>query len=337
MNSCADLAHRSAHSPVLRSNRQDSQRGIALITAIILVALATVIATSIAFSSSLNAKRAAAGFTATQALFVAEGAEALAAYALREDLKSNRQDSLDETWAMPYGPVEFDQGVILEASLEDAQGRFNINNLVDGNGLADPVAREQFEHLLTFLGMETRWAQLITDWIDRDDQPTSPFGNEDSGYLAQSPPYKTPNIPVSSVSELLAMPNFGRENYVKLLPYVIALPPGTSVNPCTASGFVLDAMGPGQQEYSLDVAGLAERRKTTCYPTVPEFKSTMTEAQWTHLTSGKVGNPVADSTQYFRLRSNVTIGTTRVTLYSLMQRTQQGGQIRTILRTLGTD
>ncbi len=44
------------------------QSGIALITAIILVALVTIVATSIAFDSSLDARRAAGNLTITQAL-----------------------------------------------------------------------------------------------------------------------------------------------------------------------------------------------------------------------------------------------------------------------------
>jgi general secretion pathway protein K len=313
------------------------QRGIALITAIILVALATVIATAIAYSNSLNARRAAANFTAMQALYVAEGAEALAGYALSESLKQSRQTSPEQTWAQPYGPVELENGVVLEASLEDMQGRFNINNLVDGNGVADPVAREQFERLLMLLLMDTRWAQKLVDWIDRDNQPTLPDGGEDSAYLSQTPSYRTPNMPVSSVSELLALPGFGRENYDKLLPYVAALPPGTPVNPCTASGVVLDAMGPGRQEFGLDAENLANKRKSGCFPTVPELQATMTPEQWQRIQNAAGGaTRFGDTSYYFRLRSDITIGTIHSTVYSLIHR-DQGQAIRPILRTFGTD
>jgi hypothetical protein len=48
------------------------------------------------------------------------------------------------------------------------------------------------------------------------------------------------------------------------------------------------------------------------------------------------GNRIGDSSFYFRLRSYITIGTTRLTLYSLIHR-DPGGQIRPILRTFGTD
>lgn len=307
-----------------------AQRGVALLTAVVLVAVATIAATAIAFDTTLSARRSIGVFTAAQSLRFAEGAEAIAAYTLREDLRQNRVDSLDESWALPYGPTEFEAGVILEAQVEDMQGRFNINNLVDGNGAADPVAREEFERLLTLLGLETRWAQLITDWIDLDMQPSFPDGAEDSGYLGQTPPYRTPNMPVTSITELQALPGMTRTIYQKLSPFIAALPPGTTVNVCTAAGPVLDAMTPGRQEFSLDEAAL-NKRSSGCFPTLPEFKATMTEAQFQ-----RIANRLSDNTRYFRLRTGVTIGTTRFTLYSLIHR-DPGGQIRPILRTFGTD
>jgi general secretion pathway protein K len=307
------------------------QRGVALLTAVVLVALATLTATAIAFNNAMTARRATAVFTATQALMVAEGAEAMAAYALREDRKANRTDSISEAWAMPYGPVELDSGVVLQASLEDEMGKFNINNLIDGNGVAVPAARAQFEQLLASLGMETRWAALMTDWLDADQLPTQPDGAEDSNYLGQNPPYRTANTAITSVSELLALPGFGRDNYVKLLPYITALPPGTTINICDASGLLLDAVTPGKKEWASDEAGLAKKRETDCFPSTNEFKATMTDEQY-----GNNSRYFSDNSRYFRLRTMVTIGTTRFTLYSLMNR-DQGGQIRPVLRTFGTD
>jgi general secretion pathway protein K len=310
------------------------QRGIALIVAIVLVAIATIAATAIAFNSSLTARRGAGAFSATQALQVAEGAEALAGFALSEDLKSNRVDSLDEAWAQPFGPTEFDAGVILEAVVGDQQGMFNVNDLIDGNGAADPVARVEFERLLTLLGMETRWAALLTDWIDADTQPTFPDGAEDASYQGQTPAYRAPNVPITSVSELLALPGFGRANYQKLLPYIAALPREQGINICTASGFVLDAMTPAQQSYSLDETSLVNRRQKGCFPTMQEFQASMSPAQWQQMTAG--GQRLVDNSHYFRLRSYITIGTTRLTLYSLIHR-DSGGQIRPISRSFGTE
>jgi general secretion pathway protein K len=315
----------------LNSHRQN-QRGVALMMAIIIVALSALAATAIAYSTVLNSRRAAGIFTLEQATRVAEGAEAMAAYALREDLKSQPHgpDSLTDAWATPYGPVEIEAGVTLQANVEDLQGRFNINNLIDSNGVADPVAREIFDRLLTLLGMETRWSGLITDWIDADSQPVFPDGAEDSEYASQSPPYRTPNMPISSISELLALPGFGRQNYEKLRPYIAALPPGQVINHCTAPGVVLDALLGGKQEFSNNEELLTEKRKNGCFPLRSDLKAATPAQQWT-----KVERYVSDRSLYFRLHSTVAIGTTEFTLYSLINR--DGGQIRTVLRTFGTE
>src|ERR1700676_2248419 len=306
------------------------QHGIALITAMVLVAIAAVLATAIGFSSAMAARRATTVFGADQSLLAGEGGEAMAAYVLKQSTSGSSSLSLDQPWAQPYGPFELGEGVTLEfAQIEDQQGKFNINNLAS-NGATDPTSIQQFQALLTLLGLETKWAGILADWIDADTPRSSPDGAEDSVYLTQPPPYRAANIPVTSISELLAMPGFGRDRYNKLAPYITALPPGTPINICTASGVLLDALS-GKTEYSTDVSVLASGRKHNgCFPTVAVFTAgatTQAQAQF----AGRIGT----ISSYFRLRSIITIGTARFTLYSLLYDRQ--GQIRPILRTFGTE
>ena len=65
-----------------------TQRGVALLTAILLVALATIVASALAYRNAMTARRGAASFAFDQALLFAQGAEALAAYALKQDIDS---------------------------------------------------------------------------------------------------------------------------------------------------------------------------------------------------------------------------------------------------------
>jgi general secretion pathway protein K len=310
------------------------QRGIALITAIILVAIAAVLATAIGFASAMAAKRASTVFGAAQSLLAAEGAEAMAAYVLKASAPANTGAfSLDQAWAQTYGPFELTDGVLLEfAQIEDEHGKFNINNLATGPvGKTDDGAKKVFQQLLSLAGVEQKWAGLIADWIDTDNEPNSPDGAEDSVYLSQTPQYRAANIPVTSISELLALPGFGRARYDKIAPYITALPPGTSINTCVASGIVLDAIS-GKIEYSSDPDNLANQRKNNgCFPTQTVYQSTL---------SGDVQAESAKllgiNDEYFRLRSFITIGTARFTLYSLLYR-DNSGNIRPILRTFGTE
>jgi general secretion pathway protein K len=315
----------------LRANAVRRQHGIALITAMVLVAIAAVLATAIGFSSAMSARRATTVFGADQSLLAGEGAEAMAAYVLKQSTTGSATLSPDQPWAQPYGPFELGDGVTLEfAQIEDQQGKFNINNLAS-SGATDPVSVQQFQQLLSLLGLESKWAGILADWIDADNEPNSPDGAEDSVYLTQRPPYRAANMPVSSISELLAMPGFGRDRYNRLAPYITALPPGTPINICTASGILLDALS-GKTEYSTDASVLAIGRKNNgCFPTMAVFTAGATTQAQTQF-AGKIGTV----SSYFRLRSVITIGTARFTLYSLLYR-DLGGQIRPILRTFGTE
>jgi general secretion pathway protein K len=307
------------------------QRGIALITALVLVAIAAVLATAIGFASAMSARRASTMFGADQSLLAGEGAEAMAAYVLKQSASATM--SLDQPWAQPYGPFELGDGVTLEfAQIEDQQGKFNINNLATGaNGATDSNWEQLFQQLLVQVGLETKWAGILADWIDADNTPNTPDGAEDSVYLTQTPPYRAANLPITSISELLALPGFGRDRYDRLKPYITALPPGNSINVCTASGVVLDALS-GKNEYSTDLSVLANARKDKgCFPTLAVFTAGVTGAAGSVL-SGKVGT----LSSYFRLRSVITIGTARFTLYSLLY-LDPSGQIRPIIRTFGTE
>jgi general secretion pathway protein K len=308
------------------------QRGIALITAMVLVAIAAVLATAIGFASAMSAKRATTMFGADQSLLAGEGAEAMAAYVLKQTVTGSTAISLDQPWAQPYGPFPLGEGVTLEfAQIEDQQGKFNINNLADSGG-TDQNSMQTFQQLLTLLGLETKWAGILADWIDADNTPNSPDGAEDSVYLTQTPPYRAANMPVTSISELLAMPGFGRDRYNRLAPYIAALPPGTQINICTASGVLLDALS-GKTEYSTDASVLANGRQQNkgCFPPQNAFQGSIGGKE-AALISGRYGT----TSSYFRLRSIITIGTARFTLYSLLY-SDPSGQIRPILRTFGTE
>lgn len=312
-----------------------TQRGVALLTAILLVALGTIVAASIAYRNALTARRGAATFAFEQGLLFAQGAEALAAYALKDDLDSggrNGTDDASERWAQPYGPIEIAPGVVLEAVVEDLSGRFNLNTLVI-DGRVDPEALQVFERLLESLELETRWASLLADWIDADPTAQFPDGGEDNVYLSQDPPYRPPNSPITSVSELLALPAFGRERYLRLAPHVVALPADVRLNVCTASGFVLDAYNDGQREYSVDPEELAKKRADGCFPRLASYEAAFASQEVRERVQARPG--LDESSSYFRLTSVISIGTTRFALYSLLHR--DAGGVRVVLRSYSPD
>ena len=305
------------------------QRGVALITAVLMVALATMLAVDVGFRGFLDQRRSGTLFALDQAYEVALGAEAWAADFLKKDLQESQTDHLGEIWAQPLPPLPIDGGTV-EGRLEDLQGRFNINSLVNADGTTNADAVQRLERIFSVLEVEPAWASTIADWVDADTQPGFPDGAEDSVYTGQDPPHLTANMPVTRVSELMVLPGFGAERYAKVRPYLSALPVGTPLNVCTAPGIVLDALSEGSREFGLNPDDLANRRKDACFPSLEDLRGALGDAAY-----DEVKNSLTESSSYFRATVWVTIGTTQFTLYSLLARS--GGQIRPALRSFGSD
>jgi general secretion pathway protein K len=308
---------------------------VAMMVAILLVALGTILAAAIGFKSAMAARRSTASMAVDQSLLIAEAAEALAAYALREDAKAGKTvDHPGEAWGQPIGPVEVIPGIVLEAYMEDISGRFNLNSLVGANDQVDPIALGKLESLMQHVEVEPKWASLIADWIDPDTQPL-PDGAEDSAYAAQDPPYRTPNTFITTPAELLALPGFGRERYLRLAPFVTALPRDAKLNVCSAGGVLLDAMvEPTHRSMGQDPKALAKEREGGCFPTKQVYAQEFggpTAQDWT-----QVEGRFSETSSYFRLTSIVTIGSAEFALYSLLER-NPNNQVQVIMRSFSPD
>ena len=170
------------------------QSGVALMTALLVMALLGTLAISLAWDNGLDVRRTYTMLYHDEGSQAALGAENWVGSLLRDDAVDTTTDHLGEIWAqeLPVLPIESDtiQGAI-QGGIEDLQGRFNINNLVDGNGEVDPEALAQFERLLQTLGLDPRFAGITADWIDRDQDPGFPNGAEDPIYTGMIPPYRS--------------------------------------------------------------------------------------------------------------------------------------------------
>jgi general secretion pathway protein K len=307
-----------------------AQRGVALITAVLMVALATILAVEVGFRGFLDQRRTGTLFAIDQAYLISLGAEAWAADFLKKDLQESQTDHLGEIWARPLPPLPIDGGGVVTGRLEDLQGRFNVNNLVNPDGTTNEAAVKQLERILAALQLEPGWAVAIADWIDSDTQPGFPDGAEDSVYTGQDPPHLTANMPVTRVSELMVLPEFGAERFARVRPYLAALPVGSKLNVCTAPGVVLDSLSEGTSEFGLDPKNLEVRRKDACFPTLEDLRGALGDAAFNELR-----NSLTESSSYFRATLWVTIGTTEFTLYSLLARSPAA--VRPVLRSFGSE
>jgi general secretion pathway protein K len=305
------------------------QRGVALIMAIVMVAIATVLAVRIGTRASLDMRRTAGLIALDQAWHVALGAEAWAAEVLRKDREDSETDDPGERWAQPIPPLPVDGGTV-RGALEDMQGRFNLNNLLVDNGTVNESAVKRFERLLEKAGADQRWARIAADWIDSDTVPGFPDGAEDGNYLSQNPPYRSANGPVTTITELMALPGMTLEEYLRIRPYVAALPLGTNINICTASAPVLDALVEGGTDFG-DAESLAANRRDGCFPTKEYFFASLSTEE-----KAAMEPLIGESSHWFRAVTAVSIGTSELTLYSLIERNDNGSS-RTVLRSTGTE
>ena len=101
------------------------QRGVALITALLLVFLATMTAVEAVYSFQLTLSRSAAVLGQRQVWYYALGGEAWALQILRRDREDNEIDHSQEDWATPIPALPI-QGGALSGRIEDLQGRFNL-------------------------------------------------------------------------------------------------------------------------------------------------------------------------------------------------------------------
>ncbi|MGH8496447.1 MAG: type II secretion system minor pseudopilin GspK [Gammaproteobacteria bacterium] len=301
------------------------QRGVAAITAILMVALATIIAVSLVWENHLDQRRTGSLLAMDQALMYALGAEAWAADILLADLQNTATDHLGEPWATTLPPLPVDGGEVA-GHIEDMQGRFNINNLVTQQGTVDPIAVQQFERLLEALELDLKWAQITVDWLDADINESFPVGAEDDVYTGLRPPYRAANQPLTSVSELMSLVDMDRETFELLEPHIAALPFGSKINVNTATAPVLQSLsatiGPSEAN------SLIEARADTGFPDYYGAFATLVEPD--------VLDNLVDTTEYLRMTVRVSIGTSLLTMYSLVQRANTGA-VTPLLRSFGTE
>ena len=310
-------------------------RGVALIIALVVVALATVLATRIGAQAALGQRRGAALLAQEKSFEVSLGAEAWATEILRDAMAASSRDSLDQLWAQCLPPIPVEDGVV-SGCMEDMEGRFNINNLVKIDGTKNQVAFDQFTRLLEAVGLEPRWASAALDWIDADGIVDGVDGAEDSTYLSQVPPYRTANHLLSSTTELLALSGFGIDRFRKLAPYIAALPPGTAINVCTASGLVLDTLAPGLIAWNQDPKQLQLNRQKGCFPLKNDVVQSVQPLIAVPAQQQAIADGLVERTQWFRLTTLVQLPSAELRLYSLLQR-NPGGFSRVVLRSLGTE
>ncbi len=207
-----------------------SEQGAALLSVLLLVAILSVVAATTLDRVVLSSQLAQNGQSLRQARLLSYAAEDLALARIADLRAANAtQTTLGGGWLGTPQRFLLPGGQIV-ATATDGGNCFNLNSLVreeNGGLVANPVGRDQFLSLMVALSVPENVSRPVidaaTDWIDSDAVPL-PGGFEDSHYQGLPSPYVAPNQLLADKSELRAVAGVTPELYVRLAPYICALP-----------------------------------------------------------------------------------------------------------------
>jgi general secretion pathway protein K len=288
------------------------QRGVALLIALLVVALATILIAGLLDRGGLAAARTRNQLRELQAENYAKGLEDYAARVLWQDnVTGDGVDASDDMWAVPLPPTPVPGGNIT-ATMTDLDGRFNLNNLSDESGIPDESGRaeawqQKFALLLQALKLDRNLAQNVRDWMNTD--PGSGAG--EGWYAGQAVPYRPGHRQFAHVSELRMVEGFDGDTYARILPHVSALPAGTTININTATVPVLMTL----------VDGMTEQVAAAIWQQGHAHFKGLNDLQTSPYNIAAVPPGFYDvQSQFFLARGDITLDSLPFTFYSLIQR-----------------
>lgn len=201
------------------------ERGAALLSVLLLVAVMAVIAATSLDRLTLATRLAGAASSVDQARAFAYAGEALVLRRANDISQSRSADWLARDYPLPL------PGGTATGRLSDASNCFNLNALVAETGpgryTPRPLAVQQFAALARLAGINEAEGAAIAaataDWIDSD-PVEAPLGAEDGAYRAMTPAYLPANSLMADVSELKAVRGVTAAHYARLKPLICVLP-----------------------------------------------------------------------------------------------------------------
>jgi general secretion pathway protein K len=317
------------------------ERGVALITAIIVVSIASIAAVAMTHELQLNIRRSSNIFTTDQGFLLSLGSEAWSRGMLIRDLKNtqnNGYDGLDEDWAQELPPTPVEGGGQVQAVTIDLQAKFNLNNLYlksepsDEDKQAATANLALFKRLLALLELPESIAQATADWLDEDIKALYPDGAEDMEYLNLESPYRTANGLMASPTELRLIKNVDKEVYDALIPYVTTLPEKTKINVNTADKLLIQALADNLNE--AEAEQLISEREDTPFNQPSEFLSKLKpHLGKNNVKSQQVTSLISVESQYFQMETVVQMESSSQRLVSQLYKGEK--DVIVFSRTLG--
>lgn len=193
------------------------RQGSALIIALWVIGLLSMLVLSFAFDAHLEGQAASSARKRRKAEYLALSGITLAEMLLDKQRTVSGNESADTTaedrWYQPALSLRRGRSVSglevplgegsIRLDIEPEPGRRNVNRLLD----------QDWERILGVAGIpEELFPELIDsfyDWIDADSKPRQDGGETEDYYATLEPPYRARNGPLDTVRELLLVKGFG--------------------------------------------------------------------------------------------------------------------------------
>ncbi len=323
----------------MRRRNPARQRGVAVVTALLLTTLAVSIVASLFWQQQVQVRSMENQRLHFQTRWILRGGLDLVRLILRQDMMDSRtMTRADGIWATPLAETRLDQfvererveGESFDASIAgqtyDAQSRYNLANLAStaGTGGINKKQLAVFTRLLQNLQVNQTLAKAVAIQVARSEgagllQPQA--GQPPSPDVEPLPPGGGQPIKMQRVEDLLAVSGFDRQAIEKLRDFVVVLPKQTPINVNTAAPELLAALLNGSVS---EGQNLVVARKRTPFTDVNNFKS--------YLQSMGKQPVLADSeidtrSDFFLVLSRVRLDRAELMSWSLIQREQAGTKV----------
>ena len=312
-------AHCPARVKPIKSRKREraQQRGAAIISALLVVALSAILVSGMLWRQQVQIRRIENQRLLSQAQWVARGALDWTRLILRSEGDTSAGITyLGGLWGVPIaktrlsdflgqiGEVRAEQGAetYLSGSIEDAQSKFNLRNLVSspapGVVQLNTTQITAYQRLLVSLGVNSQLAkttalqvraslaqsatrfQTVTSTAASTTAATNVQGGATGGSFTNKPGIDDEDdeggapLLMTSVDSLLDIPGYTPEAVAQLRAFVTVLPTVTAINMNTASAEVIAAIVP---EMNLSSAqAFVARRQTVFFHNLGDVQLALT-------------------------------------------------------------
>jgi general secretion pathway protein K len=237
----------------MRSPVPVAQRGAALLMAMVIVTLVATMSASMVWQQWRAVQVESAERVRAQAQWVLVGALDWARLILKEDVRNGGADHLGEAWATPLAEARLSTFLSADASntddapeaflsgkVDDATSRYNLRNLIDGNGEVDTKELALLRRLCEFAslspsladGLAQAYRKAFLAQLSSDSTVLAKLGGESGLALA-------PLMP-QTVDQFVWL-GLDAVTVERLRPYVTLLPDASGINVNTAPKEVIAA------------------------------------------------------------------------------------------------